>query len=57
MATHEEAGLFFDLDDCKCLFKRLKKEEIDLNDRELNIFQRLEKILFAKLSIREVEDL
>ena len=61
-ASHEETsnevtGFLFDLEDCIQLFKRLKKDEINLNDKELNIFQRLEKILYSKLSIREIEDL
>ena len=57
MDLHEETGLFLSLEDCKCLFRRLKKEESNLQDKERSILQRLEKILYSKLSIREIEDL
>ena len=57
MALHEEAGIFFSLEDCKCLFHRLKKDESNLKDEERSILQRLEKILYSKLSIKEIEDL
>ena len=57
MAFHEETGLFLDLEDCKCLFQRFKKEEANLKDKERSILQRLEKFLYSKLSIREIEDL
>ena len=57
MDPHEEAGLFFGLEDCKCLFRRLKKDEFKLSDEEQSILQRLEKMLYARLSIREIEDL
>ena len=56
-SKHEETGLFFNLEDCKCYFKRLKKEESTLKDNERIILQRLEKILYSKLSIKEIEDL
>ena len=57
MSLDEETGLFLGLEDCKCLFQRLKKEESNLNDKERNILQRLEKALYFKLSIKEIEDL
>ena len=57
MDVNEETGFFINLEDCKCLFQRLKREESNLNEKELSIFQRLEKVLFSKLSIREIEDL
>ena len=57
MDPHEEAGLFFNLEDCKCLFRRLKKNEFNLSDEEHYILTRLEKMLYDKLSIREIEDL
>ena len=57
MALYEETGIFFSLEDCKCLFRRLKKDEPNLKDEERSIFQRLEKVLYSKLSIKEIEDL
>ena len=57
MAFHDETGLFLTLEDCKCLFQRLKKEEPNLKDKERNLLQRLEKFLYSKLSIKEIEDL
>ena len=57
MGSHEETGLFLGLEDCKFLFQRLKKEESNLKDKERSILQRLEKLLYSKLSIREIEDL
>ena len=57
MTAQEETGLFFSLEDCKCLFRRLKREETYLSDEESYILKRLEKILYNKLSIKEIEDL
>jgi hypothetical protein len=53
----EEAGLFLSLKECKCLYRKLKKEESRLSDDELCIFNRMEKMLYSKLSIKEIEDL
>jgi hypothetical protein len=57
MNSHEETGLFLSMEECKCLFKRLKREEPNLRDEERCILQRLEKLFYSKLSIREIEDL
>ena len=48
-------GLFLNLDECKCLFRKLKKEESRLDDDELFILQRVEKMLYSRLSISEIE--
>ena len=53
----EETGLFLSMEECKCVFKRLKNEENNLVDEERGILQRLEKIFYSKLSIKEIEDL
>ena len=53
----EETGLFLSMEECKCVFKRLKKEENNLVDEERGILRRLEKIFYSKLSIKEIEDL
>ena len=50
-------GLFLDLEECKCLFHRLKKEESSLPDGERLILLRIEKMLYAMLSISEIEEL
>jgi len=50
-------GLFFNLQECKCLYSRLKKEEAKLADDELFLLNRLQKMLYSVLSIREIEDL
>ena len=52
-----EAGLFLGLEDCKCLFRKLKKEESSLSGEERVILQRVEKLLYSRLSIKEIEDL
>jgi len=57
MDIHGETGLLLSLEECKCLFRRLKKEEVNLSDEERCILQRLEKILYLRLSIREIETL
>ena len=56
-SKNEDAGLFIGLEDCKFIFKRLKKDEYNLKDEERFIFHRLEKLLYSKLSIKEIEDL
>ena len=52
-----EEGLFLGLEDCKWLFRRLKKEESWLNGNERRVFLCLEKILYSRLSIKEIEEL
>ena len=55
MDSKEEPGLFLNLDECKCLFNKLKKDENGLTDCESYILQRLEKMLYSRLSIKEIE--
>ena len=55
--THEDTGLFLNVEDCKYIYKRLKKEENHLQDEERIILQRLEKLLYSRLSINEIEAL
>ena len=57
MDSHEKTGIFLSLEDCKYLFQKLKKEEYKLKDEERFILQRLEKTLYSRLSIREIEAL
>ena len=57
MDSERETGLFINLDECKCLFRKLKKEESKLNDNELFILQKIEKMLYSGLSIKEIEEL
>ena len=52
-----EKGLLLNLEDCKCLFRILKKKETDLLNDELLILHRIEKLLYSSLSIREIDDL
>lgn len=57
MAPDRELGLFLDLEECKCLFRKLKKDENNLSGDERFIFQKMEKLLYSGLSIREIEEL
>jgi hypothetical protein len=50
-------GLFFDLEECKALFARFKRDEGILTHEEQRILLRLEHLLYGTLSIQEVEDL
>ena len=52
-----DEGLLLSPEECKCLFRKLKKEESRLNDDELFILQKVEKMLYSKLSIKEIEEL
>jgi hypothetical protein len=52
-----EAVFFLSPEECKCLYRKFKKEESKLSDDELCIFNRMEKMLYSKLSIKEIEDL
>jgi hypothetical protein len=53
----QDVGLFLSLEECKCLYRRFKKEESKLSDDELCVFSRMEKMLYSRLSIKEIEDL
>jgi hypothetical protein len=52
-----EEGVFLDMEDCKALFRVFKKDEADLSLAERDILLRIEKLLYAHLSIQEIEDL
>jgi hypothetical protein len=53
----DEDGIFLDMENCKTLFQALKKSEINLSEVERDLFRRIEKLLYARLSIQEIEDL
>ena len=55
--TNTETFLYLSLEECKCLFHWLKKHEFNLSDDVRFVLQRLEKTLYSRLSIREIEDL
>ena len=57
MDPDREMGLVLSLEDCKCLFRTLKREESSLSDQERVILQRMERVLYSRLSIKEIEDL
>ncbi|MDR2617358.1 MAG: hypothetical protein LBC62_00685 [Treponema sp.] len=57
MEDNQETGLFLDFDDCKALFRGLKKNEAGLSGPERDILRRIERILYTRLSIREFEEL
>jgi hypothetical protein len=57
MEENGDAGFFLDIEECKTLFGRLKKNEDGLSYEERKILLRLERFLYSKLSIREVEEL
>jgi hypothetical protein len=52
-----EGGVVLSLGDCKALFPRLKKLEYYLDDPERSILLRMEKFLYAALSVGEIEEL
>jgi hypothetical protein len=54
---NRETGLFLDFDDCKALFRGLKKKEAGLSGPERDILRRIERILYARLSIQELEEI
>jgi hypothetical protein len=53
----DEGGIFLDMEDCKAMFRAFKKDEINLSEAERNVLHRIEKLLYARLSIQEIEDL
>jgi hypothetical protein len=53
----QEADLLLNFKECKCLYRKLKTEESRLRDDELSILQRIEKTLYSRLSIKEIEEL
>ena len=57
MDPDREAGLFLGLEDCKCIFRKLKKEESSLSGKERIILHKVERLLYSRLSIKEIEDL
>jgi hypothetical protein len=57
MDYRHEKGLFLTLEDCKAVFSRLKKTEGALSASEREVFLKLEKTLYANLSIQEAENL
>jgi hypothetical protein len=57
MDYRHEPGIFLTLEDCKAVFPRLKKNEGALLALERAVLLKLEKTLYANLSIQEVEKL
>ena len=57
MDSPAETGLFFSLEECKCLFRRLKAMESRLEDDELYLLNRIEKMLYTRLTVKEIRDL
>ncbi|AEF80854.1 hypothetical protein [Leadbettera azotonutricia] len=53
----DEDGVFLDMDDCKALFLAFKKDEANLSDAKRDILRRIEKLLYARLTVQELEDL
>ncbi|MDR0312471.1 MAG: hypothetical protein LBI14_02615 [Treponema sp.] len=53
----QELSLLLNFKECKCLYRKLKPEESKLRDDELSILQRIEKMLYSRLSIREIEEI
>ena len=57
MDNDRESGVFLSLNDCMILFPRLKESESFLSKGERIILLKMEKVLYANLSIGEMEDL
>ena len=57
MDSNEELALNLTLEECKSLFSRLKREEASLSFGESHVLQKIEKMLYSRLSIGEIEDL
>lgn len=57
MDSGDEMVFGLTMEECKCLFGRLKRDEETLSDEELYILKRLEKTMYSRLSIKEIEDL
>ena len=55
--TLEEEGFCFSLKECKCIFRILKAMESKLNDEELYLLNKIEKLLYSRLTIKEINDL
>jgi len=55
--TLKEEGYCFSLKECKCIFRRLKAMESKLDDEELFLLNKIEKLLYSKLTIKEINDL
>jgi hypothetical protein len=53
----QEASFSLNFKECKCMYRKLKLEESRLRDDELSILQRIEKTLYSRLSIKEIEEL
>ena len=53
----EDACFSLNLEECKLVFRKFKKDEAKLTDDELRILQRIEKMLYTKLSIKEIVEL
>jgi hypothetical protein len=53
----QEGSLLLHYKECKCLYRKLKTEESKLTDDELSILQKIEKMLYSRLSIKEIEEL
>ncbi len=51
----EEPGIFFNLDELKILFSGLKTHEEDLAGDAKTMLNKIEKVLYNYLSIREFE--
>ena len=56
-SEHAVPGLFFDIQECKCLFRKLKAMESKLGDEDLFILNRIEKMLYSYLTIKEIKEL
>lgn len=57
MVTEGEEGVFLTLEECTVLFPKLKKNESSLSIDERVIMLKIEKVLYRKLSITDIEEL
>ena len=52
-----ETGGILAFEDCAALYPRLKKNEAFLSEGERKVLVRIEKVLYASLSINQMEEL
>jgi len=51
-----DTGIFLTLEDMAVIFSPLKKNEAQLNLRERQVLNRIERLLYKNLSIEEIEN-
>jgi hypothetical protein len=53
----DDTRIFLDLEECKVLFRSLKINEKNLSGSERGLLRKVERFLYTRLSIQEIEEL